>query len=369
MKLFEGKTKSERNKTIAAIVLGAACLIVLLYAFGLFSRKSSTTASAKPTPTPKATSAARSNPGKVEMPTVDEQTFVGETTPIAYNRSFFHAPDPGRNIFAFYEPGKPTPYIPTPFPIKATPIPTAAPTPPIQLAVINPGSVFAGSNGFKLDIAGDNFTPDTKIYWEQQELPASFISPTRMTADIPSVLIRSDGRRQVMAQTADGTKISNPLLFDIQPPPKPQFQYIGMIARKRSNNDTAYFQEANKPLPTGARLNDVVGGRFRVISISAAETVLEDVNLGFKHKLALFTPPPGTAAASPGPGTQPGRFPGGRNDPAYQQPMNPNPNMPPNAPSRIPGIPDNIPRYVPPSNSNRMPVNSKQDVDDDDDGR
>jgi hypothetical protein len=119
-----------------------------------------------------------------------------------------------------------------------------------------------------MEIAGDKFTPDTKIYMDQQELPSTFISETRMTADVPNVLIRNDGQRRIMAQTADGTKYSNQITFDIQPAPKPQFTYIGMIARKRSNNDTAYFQEPGKQMPTSARLNDVVGGRFRLVSIS-----------------------------------------------------------------------------------------------------
>ena len=69
-----------------------------------------------------------------------------------------------------------------------------------------------------------------------------------------------------------------------------------MIARKRYNNDTAYFQEEGKQTPISGRLNDIVGGRFQLISISAEETIFEDVNLGFKHKVALFRPEPGDAS-------------------------------------------------------------------------
>jgi hypothetical protein len=368
MKLFEGKTKSERNKTIAAIGLGAACLVVLFFAFGrgMFSG-GSTTATAKPSPTPKKTTTAQSNPGKVEMPSAQEQDLSNTATPIVYDPSGFGGGDPGRNIFAFYEPGKPTPWVPTPIPVKSVPPPTPAPTPPIIIAAVNPQSVYAGSNGFRMEIAGDRFSPDTKIYFEQQEIPAAFISETRMTADIPNSLIRNDGRKTVIAQTTDGTKISNPIQFDIQPPPKPSFQYIGMIARRRGNNDTAYFQEPGKPLPTGARLNDIVGGRFRVISISDKESILEDATLGFKHKLPLQSPPPTAASGVPaGPGGLPGRgFPGGRE---VYTPMNPGTPAPGATNSRIPGIPDNIPRYIPPtSNSNRNPSPTKKPNNDDED--
>jgi len=149
-----------------------------------------------------------------------------------------------------------------------------------------------------------------------------------------------------------------------QAPPAPQFQYIGMIARQRFNNDTAYFQEQGKPTPLGARLNDVVGGRFRLISISAEKTIFEDVNLGFRHPLALYRPTAGQTAAATTPGqnsdiNSPGRFPNRGN---------PNPNMPGIpfnvTPGEIPGIPGNIPVYIPPTPQ----PNVKEQKDEDDDG-
>lgn len=369
MKLFEGKSRSERNKMIAAIVLGVLSLAVLYYAFFAGSSSGRTSAGAKPTPTPTRGSATQTSPSRVEMPSEQDQMLDMTTQPIVYNASVFGVRDPGRNIFAFYEPPKPTPYQPTPMPVITPPPATPAPTPEIQIASMNPSSIYAGSNGFRIEIAGDRFTQDTKIYFDQQELPSTFVSEQRMTVDVPSVLIRNDGRRNIMAQTADGVRRSNIFLFDVQPPPRPQFQYVGMIARTRSNNDTAYFQESGKPLPTSARLNDVVGGRFRLMSISSAEVVLEDVNLGFRHRLALFVPPPPPATAQPPAVTVPGR--GLPNREGFA-PVNPNPQDPSGMPPQgIPGIPANVPRIAqPPSNTNRiMPANTKREVQDDDDGR
>jgi hypothetical protein len=54
MKLFEGKSPAERNKIIAALVLGAMALLALTYTFGgsfFGGRKVSVTVSATPTPT------------------------------------------------------------------------------------------------------------------------------------------------------------------------------------------------------------------------------------------------------------------------------------------------------------------------------
>ena len=364
MKLFEGKTKSERNKIIAAMILGGACLIVLFYAFSptIFSR-GTTTATVKPSPTPRkqASGKSGSDPNQLGMPSVEDQALVMQTQPIVYRPSGFIGAAAGRNIFAFYEPPKPTPYVPTPIPVKSVPPPTPAPTPPIQLAAVNPQSVYAGSNGFRMEIAGNNFTPDTKIYMDQQELPTSYINETRMTADIPNVLIKNEGQRRLMAQTTDGTKHSNLVAFDIHPAPKPQVAYIGMIARKRANNDTAYFQETGKQTPTTARLNDVVGGRFKLVSVSDKEAIVEDVNLGFRHRITLK---PATATSSAQPSGQPGRGFPGRSEPGF-----PSSAPLPTNPSRPPGIPANVPRYTPPaSNSNRSPNQKRDDDDDDDDG-
>jgi hypothetical protein len=139
-----------------------------------------------------------------------------------------------------------------------------------------------------------------------------------------------------------------------------------MIARKRGNNDTAYFKETGKPTEFGARLNDVLGGRFRLVSISSAETIFEDTSLGFRHKLPLYRPAPGTGSGS-GLSRGSGEFPNTNFNPPMPNPF-PNPNQPQ---QNIPGIPNNIPRAFPqgqPSNTTRQTLpTQKKDVDDNDD--
>lgn len=359
MGIFEGKSPTEKKKIIAAGVLSLLALLSLYIAFGrgLFgsSAKVAVTASPKPSISPKISG------GELKMPTQGEQNFDYQTTEVVYNPGSYAAPDAGRNIFAFYEPPPPIPYSPTPFqppPVK-TPLPT--PTPEFDVKGVNPESVYAGSKSFRLDINGDKFTPDARVYLSQSELPTTFVSPQRLAADVPASYIAQEGPRQIIVQTPDGKKYSSQIMLNVQAPPKPDFQYIGMIARKRYNNDTAYFLEQGKQVPISARLNDLVGSRFRLVSISAAETVFEDVNLGFRHKVPLYRPAPGSTASQP-PGVRDG-FPGS----GGFMPYNPNPNMPQN----IPGIPENIPRYVPPGGNPQSPPipqpQPKKDVDDDDD--
>jgi hypothetical protein len=276
------------------------------------------------------------------------------------------APDAGRNIFAFYEPPVPTPYSPTPYVIKETPIvtPTPTPTPPLLVSFINRQSVYAGEKGFRLEVGGDKFTPETLIFFNGNQLPTNFINPQQLSADIPSNFIAGEGQKFIMVQTPDGKLYSNQVMLNVQAPPRPQFQYIGIVSRKRGNNDTAYIQEQGKTEPTSARLNDILGGRFRLVSIAPARLMVQDVNLGFTHPIELvkatgqISGPTGPATIRPNP-----NFPNDGN--TYQQY---NPNVPNQS---IPGIPNNLPRYIPPTPATPTTQPSrdpqqKKDVDDDD---
>lgn len=377
MKLFEGKSPTERNKIIAALVLGAMALLALTYTFGgsffggSFFGGSRTKVNVAVTASPTPTASPRSNTTVTALPSDEEMNDVYTTTPVVYSPGSFYAPDAGRNIFAFYEPPPPTPYVPTPTPTPyieppKTPVPT--PTPEFLVGYVTPQSVFAGSKTFRLEVNGDRFTPESLIYLNGSQLPTTFISQQKLVADVPSNFISNAGAIYIIVRTPDGSLYSNQVALTVQAPPVPQFQYIGMIARQRFNNDTAYFQEQGKQTPFGARLNDVIGGRFRLISISSEKTIFEDVNLGFKHQLALFRPPVGgtttTGAGQNNPNPDPNN-PNRRNVNDFQGfPNNITPNyIPPSVDEIAPGIP----RYIPPPTP--IPQETKRSSDDDGDGR
>ena len=363
MNPFAGKTATERNKIIAASVLGVMALVALWLAFGgsIFSSKKTLTVTASPTPKPSV--APTSNREQLQMPSVVELSQIYATIPVNYSPGNFYAPDAGRNIFAFYEPPPPTPYSPTPIPVipeKPLPTPSLTPTPPQVIGFIQPQSVYAGSKGFRMEINGDGFTPETRIYFNGNEMPTTFVSPQKLVTDVPASFIAGEGQITIMVRTPDGKLYSLPVTLSVQAPPRPQMQYVGMIGRRGYNNDTAVFRETGKPVEFSARLNDVIGGRFKIFSISTNETIVEDVNLGFRHKMPLFRPAPGQNSA----GTTGNRNPPNQGFPQPGTTFNPyNPNV--QQPQEIPGIPNNIPRYIPPNQPN---PNQKDDVDDDDDG-
>ena len=381
MKVFEGKTPAERNKLIAAIVLGVMATIALTYTFGgmFFSSKKKPAIAVKVSATPTPAASTTGNGQNASLPSQEDVNFQYTTTPVIYNPDKFYAPDAGRNIFAFYEPPPPTPYVapvaviktPTPEP---PPIPT--PTPPIQIGLVTPQSVYSGSKTFRLEVSGDKFTPDSVILFNGSQLPTTYISPQKLVADIPANLISDEGAK-VVTVIAPGGLYSNNVSLNVQAPPTPGFQYIGMIARKRYNNDTAYFQEEGKKTPISGRLNDIVGGRFRLVSISPEETIFEDVNLGFKHKLALYRPEPGQSSTynnnpnmprAISPNGMPNRIQKGDDGTQFNNQYNQPAPVYNNPQVTIPGIPSNIPRYNPTPQKQQTPAPKPNDDDDDDDG-
>jgi hypothetical protein len=136
-----------------------------------------------------------------------------------------------------------------------------------------------------------------------------------------------------------------------------------MIGRKRYNNDTAYFVENDKGSPFGARLNDVVNSRFRLIAIAPNEVTFQDVDLGFKHRVTISKSAGGPAGVGPIKGMDPGGI--------NAAPFDPNGGIPV---GDIPGIPNNIQRFnqgqaAPSLDSGaaKKPDPEKKDVDDDGD--
>lgn len=334
MGVFEGKTRSERNKIIAAIVLGALAVVTLAWSFGGMLLPGGGPA------TPPVTEDASPAPAGAVGPAGQEVADVPVNTDlinrdyivsrVVYNGGRVDAPISGRNIFAFYEPPAYTPSTPDPVPTYTPPPPT--PEAPMLISFLNPSTAYAGSKQFRLEVIGEKFAENARIIFNGTVLPTTYISPQRLAADVPASLITRSGPQSVLVNTPDGQVFSYPVSFTVVEPPRPDFDYIGLIARQHYNNDTAYFQDRGRRNedPFTARLNDVVKGRFRVISISSRAVEFEDVRLGFKHRLELLRPE--SSGSSGG---------GGGN---FDTPVR---NVPTTS---IPGIPDNIPRAAPQPN-------------------
>src|ERR671939_604474 len=250
MALFEGKTPAERNKLIAAIVLGAIALISLSYM--LFGSSSS--------PSPKKTTANSNN---------RTATTTTQLTP----------PPP-------------------------EPQPSPSPPPPITLASISPPTVFARTGEFTLELSGEKFTIGSHVFIDDVEMPTRYIGPQRLSTTVPAQLIGNPGGRQIVVRTPDGTLFSNPLTLTVQAPPTPNFSYVGIIGSKRYN-DTAVLKDNSTKQLLNVQRGDVGANRFRVTSISEREVALVDTNLRIKHTLPFTSDKSAGMGGNPAMGSNP----------------------------------------------------------------
>jgi len=271
----------EKKKLIWAAALGLGAILVLWWAvFGFGSET-------RPTPTrPTPTTSASQGPGP-SRPRANQQVSpelqnLAAFTVVDYRRSSYDPPEPKRNIFASYEP----PLKPSPPPVQA-PSPSPSPPAPILLASVAPANVYARTADFKLDVAGDKFTPQVRIFVDGRELPTSYKGPQQLSTTIPASFIAAPGVRQVVVRTSDNALFSDPLTINVAAPPIPNYTYIGIISPTNRVTDTALVQERGKKDVLTVARGDVLGGRFRVTSISEKELVLTDTSLKIKHTLAM----------------------------------------------------------------------------------
>jgi hypothetical protein len=268
----------EKKKLIWAAALGLIAILFLWWTLIGFGSGSSNVTRATPSPTPQRN--AQNPPRSSATPSAEVANLSDSITEVTYQPTSYIAPAASRNIFAYYEPPKVEK-------VATTPTPTPTPPPPILLASVSPTNVFARTGDFKLELAGDKFTPALRIYIDGREFPTAYKSPQQLSTTVPASLIATPGTRQVMVHTPDNQLFSNALAINVQTPPVPNFMYIGIIGRPNRVEDIALVQDRNNKNIINALRGDVIGGRFRVTSISEKELVLTDTTLKIKHTIAM----------------------------------------------------------------------------------
>jgi IPT/TIG domain len=273
MQLFDPNNPNEKKKMIVAAVLGLAALLLLGYLFlGGSSSKPNTNrpvATATPTPRP---------PRGPEGPPLSEDPSIYKE--IAYHGTVPQVSEADRNIFAYYEPPPPPVKVPSP--------PPPTPTPPLVATSLSPQSVYARTGDFSLQVMGDKFVAGVNITIDGRMMQTRFISAQQLATTVPADMIANPGTRQVTLKNANGTLYSNNVSLVVTPPPLPNFNYVGLIGKPRFN-DWAVLQDKSSKELINVQRGDVVGGRFRVNSISDKEVVLIDTNLKIRHTVTFTT--------------------------------------------------------------------------------
>lgn len=274
MQITDIKNPNERKKVIGAAVLGLVAVILLWWTFFGFGGSTPNKVSQRPVPVATASPVFREGPIGVDQ-NVD---VLDQLRPINAEYTLPAVPEARRNIFVYYE--KPLPVVPPP------PSPTPTPTPPVLLASLSPSTVFARTDDFTLEVSGDKFTSQLRVFIENNPLPTRYRGPQQLSVTVPAGLIANPGSRQIVLRNTDGSLYSNPLTLNIAAPPVPNFSYVGIIGTPRYI-DTAILQDKSNREMLNVQRGDLLGGRFRVTSISEKEIVFVDTNLKIRHTIAL----------------------------------------------------------------------------------
>lgn len=281
MALVDLSKPGEKKKLIFAAALGLGAIIVLYWALiGFDSGRPVTRTTATATPTPQRNTATAQRQAAV-VPASQEVLDAAKMAPIEYVVSSYSVPEAKRNIFAYYEPPA------KPVVVPSTPTPTPTPPPPVLLASVSPSNVYARTADFKLEAAGDKFTPEMRIFVDGRELPTTYKGPQQLSTTIAASFIAAPGARQVVVRTPDNRLYSNQVAINVAAPPTPNYTYIGIIGKQDRVTDTALVQDRGNRNVMSVYRGDVIGGRFRVTSISEKELVVVDTSLKIKHVLPM----------------------------------------------------------------------------------
>jgi hypothetical protein len=281
MQIADVNNPSERKKLIWALALGLVAILFLWWTFFGFGGSSKPTVSRNtrnPNQAPGNLTAL--NPAPIQQADDLKAPPLDQLRPVVCCAPPPSVGEANRNIFIYYEKPPPTPTPEAP----ATP----TPTPPMLLAAVSPSSVYAGTEAFTAEVTGDRFTPEVRITIDGRELPTRFMSPQQLSATVPAAMIASAGGRPVVVRSPDGRLYSNETAINVNPAPTPNYTYIGIIGTQR-RLDTAIVQDKGSREILNAQRGDVLGGRFRLTSISEKEILLVDTTLKIKHTLTMTT--------------------------------------------------------------------------------
>src|SRR5215813_2372893 len=279
MELADFSKPGEKKKVIWAAVLGLIAIIFLWWTFIGFG-KATPTAPARPSAITSTLGnrSASSRPANITEPQLADISYM-QPIPQFLPGSVPNAPEARRNIFAYVE------KVVAPVAV-VSPTPTPTPTPPVLLANINPQNVYARTADFTLELNGDKFTPDMRVFVDNRELPTKYKGAQQMSATVAAAVIASPGVRQVMVKTPNGSAYSGNAQLSVAPAPTPNYSYVGIIGTP-THVDTALLQDKSNKEILSVQRGDLLSGRFRVTSISEKEVVFMDANLKIKHTLPM----------------------------------------------------------------------------------
>ena len=233
------------------------------------------TASAPVVPQKRPTGAAAEQEAQV-------QALLSDLTPlnlrIVSNGGGKSDPGPRQNIFAYYvEPPKPAPPPPPP--------------PPIQLTVVQPASLVAGTpRAVTVLVSGNKIPADAQIFFNGGLRPTKRVSETQLSTEVSAQDYSSPQQWNIDVKSkSNPAENSNSLMLVVQALPEPAFIYKGRLgALNQPQTNFAVFELNSTKEMKRAKVGDTVMGVWRVDSISADSVEVTNTQYEIKKRLPLL---------------------------------------------------------------------------------
>jgi hypothetical protein len=268
--------KDKRNKLLLGVLLLTLAGVVYYQFFA---------GSDAPNPPPGASGVASATVKTTPSPTPQRQT-SGTPAPIISQPLYMasiaqgshSSSGTGRNIFIY-----PTPTPPPPAP---PPTPTPIPTPwPIPVSSVNPGGVIARTAAFTLTVFGEKMPQDAQGLINGRVYPTTFVNASQVKISVPAEAIRTAGVLSVMIRSGSAPAlISETKSVNIAEPPKPPYQYVGLITVK--NIPTAVLVDPGKDKDDDvikAKKGEIVERKWKIINITPQMVEIEDTSIKVSH--------------------------------------------------------------------------------------
>lgn len=187
-------------------------------------------------------------------------------------------PGSRQNIFAYYVPPPPPP-VPPPAP------------PPIQLTVVQPASLVAGTpRPVTVLVSGNKIPADAQMFFNGGLRPTKRVSETQLSTDISAADYASPQQWNIDVKSqSNPAENSNSLVLVVQASPEPGFIYKGRLgALNQPQTNFAVFElNATKEIKR-AKVGDTVMGVWRVDTISADSVEVTQIQYEIKKRLPLL---------------------------------------------------------------------------------
>jgi hypothetical protein len=150
------------------------------------------------------------------------------------------------------------------------------------LSSLSPDSVYARTGDFTLRVKGAKMPEDAKIFLNGQEQATQLSDSGELTASVSKSRIASQGKLVVEVKNGRGD-FSNALALNVLEPPAPSYAYVGRIDNLvflRSGDDRYAVR-------VGSLVDEKKANRWRVISATDSNLIVQDVMIGLNHRLDM----------------------------------------------------------------------------------